>query len=457
MQVSEENAYKIRSLKLSTFAIGSVVLVEVSIGLLVNSLAVLSDGMHAMLDTVTSILLFYATRAALKPPDEDHLYGHEKFETIGGLTGGLVVIGIAILVVYEAAVRLTQGGSIALGLEQAGFFAIGFTFTMDFTRIVIFRKAGSAQSATVKVGFYHAIADLSSTVIALLGFALAAVARVFWADSIASIALGILLTYMSLNLVRSSVMELSDAASRDIVQRIRREILTQEGVLQAQNLRTRKAGSKMFVEVTVQVSNSMNLEEAHALASRIEKRLAEVFGMVDTTIHIEPLERQGGMEQLVEQLARVEGVQEVHEISTVYAGGKLYITLHALVNPQLSVDDAHSVAEKIETRLYTSIKQLEDVTVHVEPYGEKAPDGETCDEELKRFIQGIAEKATHNIRVRRVLTYNAGGKRYISIKCAFAKQVSIAEAHAMASDLEKEIGEKCTDAVVTVHVEPDTA
>src|SRR4030066_1883492 len=110
MPEPSEGAYKLRTLKLSALAIGLVVIVEVTIGSIVNSLAILSDGLHAMLDALTSIMLFAATRAALKPPDEEHTYGHEKFESIGGLIGGIVLIGVAILVAYEAALRLMAGG-----------------------------------------------------------------------------------------------------------------------------------------------------------------------------------------------------------------------------------------------------------------------------------------------------------------------------------------------------------
>src|SRR3972149_7587042 len=118
MRQSRESSYKLRILQWSTAAIASVVLVEVTLGSLVNSLAILSDGLHAMLDTVTSLLLFFATKAALKPPDEEHTYGHEKFETIGGLIGGIVLIGVAILVAYEAALRLMAGGGGGTGLGR---------------------------------------------------------------------------------------------------------------------------------------------------------------------------------------------------------------------------------------------------------------------------------------------------------------------------------------------------
>jgi cation diffusion facilitator family transporter len=93
-------------LKISAVAIFSVVIIEVTIGYLVNSLAIMSDGLNALRDAVSSVMLFFAVRVSMKPPDEEHSYGHEKFETIGGLIGGIFLIAVAFLIFYEAAIRL---------------------------------------------------------------------------------------------------------------------------------------------------------------------------------------------------------------------------------------------------------------------------------------------------------------------------------------------------------------
>jgi len=454
MQPHSESDYKLRTLKLSAIAITSVVIVEVILGLIVDSLAILSDGLHASLDAVTSVMLFVATKAALKPPDEEHTYGHEKFEPIGGLTAGMVLIGVGILVVYEAVSKLMQSGGINIGLGLVGFVAIGYTFCIDIVRMVIFRKATASESTTVKAGFYHALADLSSTGIAFLGFGLATVGF-NQGDSLSSIVLGILLGYLSIRLVRSSIMELSDTASKELIQKTRTEILSHEGILKCENLKVRKVGSKIFAECTVQVSSFMNLEEAHALASKIEMNLTKTFGSVEATIHIEPSEKETRMEQIVEKLASVEGVREVHEISTVYASGKLYITLHAYVDPELSVEAAHEIAEEIEGNMRAGIKQLENATVHVEPYGVEKRAAKIDEDELKKLIDELAKKVKTSLRLKRTVTYAADGKRYINIDCCFTKHVPLTEAHEIASQVEKEIAEYFADAVVTVHIEPE--
>ncbi len=443
---------KLRTLKMSAVAISSVVIIEVIIGLIVNSLAVLSDGLHALLDVFSTLMLFFAARASIKPPDEEHTYGHEKFEAIGGLIAGIILVAVALLVFYEAAIRLLGNVRVNEGLELAGFFAIGYTLCVDFFRITIFRRAGSTHSTSVRAGFYDAISDLSSTVIALLGFGLATLGF-YNGDSLASIFLGSMLIYLSIKLTRTSITELSDATSKDMAQKIQKAILSERGVLRNERLRTRQVGSKTFIETTVIVSDTMSLDEAHALASRIETKLTKAFGTVDSTIHIEPSESAMGMKQRVEKLAKVEGVQEVHEISTIYATGRLYITLHAIVDPKLSVEEAHNIAERIEKNMYSAIKQLEHVTVHVEPFGETLS-VEVGDEQLKSIIANVTDGFAENLQVDKVLTYVAGEKRYINLDCCFTKQITIAEAHELASRIEKEVKERFTNSVVTVHIEP---
>jgi cation diffusion facilitator family transporter len=453
MQGSSEGKYKLKALKISAGAILSVVIVEVTVGLIVNSLAILSDGLHALLDALSSVMLFFAVRASIKPPDEEHTYGHEKFETIGGLIGGMILISVAFLIFYEAAVRLIANSKITTGIEYAGFIAIGYALFVAFLRVTVFRKSQHIESPSMKAGLYDAVSDLSSTIIALLGFGLAT-SGFANGDAFASIFLGIMLSYLSIRLVKVSVMELSDTASKDLVQRTRRIILSCEGIVKTENIKVRKVSSKVFVDATVQVPSVMSLEDSHSLASKIEICLKDAFGNVDATIHIEPSDKKKKMEELVEKLATVEGVKEVHEISTIIVGGKLYITLHAYVNPELSVDQAHDIAEAIEQRMHAEIKPLENVTVHVEPQGDAIPANEVSEALLREIINKVATGISTSLQIKRIITYFAEGKRYINIDCCFTGKVQITEAHHIASLIEKETKEHIANAAVTVHIEP---
>jgi cation diffusion facilitator family transporter len=450
-----ESNYKLRTLELSAIAISSVVAVEIILGLIVRSLAIVSDGLHALLDALTTVMLLVATRMSLKPPDKEHMYGHEKFESIGGLVGGIALLGIALLILYEAVLRVLGNMTINFGLEYVGFVAVGFTFCVDFFRVSIFRRARNYQSSTMKVGLYHAVADLGSTIIAFAGFGFATLG-VYYGDSLASIVLSILLFCLSVKLVLGTGTELTDTISKDVADRVREEILGTQGVRRFKDLKIRKAGEKTFVRATLEVPDYLGLEEAHDLTSRVEAKIKKVVGNADVTIHTEPYETEMPTEGLIEKLAtELQGVRKVHDVNTVYADGKLYVTLHALVHPKLSVEEAHEIAERIEDKIEEKVRDVENVTVHVEPFSPKERKGSMVgEEEIRKIVQSVAEGYQHALRVKRIVTYVASKKRYINIDCCFTRQISVEEAHEAASQIEENLKEHFADTTVTVHMEP---
>jgi len=450
-----ETSYKLSALKRSTIAIASVVLVEIVSGLAVNSLAIVSDGLHALLDALTTLILLVATRMSIKPPDEEHMYGHEKFESVGGLVGGIALVGIAIVIIYEAVLKVLRSLTINVGIEYVGFIAIAYTFCIDFFRVGTFLRARRSESTTMKAGFYHALADLSSTIIAFLGFGLATLGF-YYGDSFASMVLGALLTYLSVKLIWSSGMELTDAISKGVAGKVRREILGTKEVCSCSDLKIRKAGEKTFVRATVQVPDYVSLEEAHDLASKVEGRIKSVLGNADVAVHTEPCKTEMPTEELVEKLAtEVDGVREAHEVNAAYTDEKLYITLHAYVDPQLSVEKAHEIAERIEDRIQEKMKNVENVSVHIEPFNVMRRKGLMVDEEeIRKLVQETAENYQHGLRVRRIVTYVAGKKRYVNIDCSFTKQISVEEAHKIASRIEENLRERFEETTVIVHMEP---
>jgi len=455
MNTTKKHSQKLLTLKISTIAIMSVVVVEVALGLVVGSLAILSDGAHALLDALSMVVLVIATKASLKPPDEEHMYGHEKIEPIGGLIGGIILSVTAVFLMFEAVLKLLENKPyLVLEWEFAGFIAIAYTFCIDILRVSILHRA-EHESVTVKAGLYHAVADLGSTLIAFLGFGLATVG-IFLGDALASMILSAIIGYLSVRLIWSSGMELSDAISKDVATKVRKEILSTKGVCKCENLRVRRAGDKTFVEATVQVPDYMSLEEAHALASKIETDIKSSIGNADVTIHIEPLEAEGRTEKLVEKLAtEVEGVKEAHEINVTCTNGKLYITLHAQVDPTMSIEKSHEIADKIEQKVSKGIRDVKNITVHIEPFDAELRKGSTVDEsEIKEIVYQAMEKYKQTFEIKKIMTYMAEKRRYINIDCSFSGKPSIKDAHELASYIEEKLKEKFAETIVTVHIEP---
>jgi divalent metal cation (Fe/Co/Zn/Cd) transporter len=249
-------------------------------------------------------------------------------------------------------------------------------------------------------------------------------------------------------------MELSDTITKDVADKVRKEILNTRGVYKCEDLKIRKAGDKTFVRATVQVPDYLSFEEAHELTSKIESNIRNSLGNVDVTIHAEPLETEMRTEKLVEKLAKeVHGVKEVHEIDIVYTDGKLYITLDAHVDPKISVEKAHEIAETIEDKIEERIRDLENVTVQIEPFSVQKRKGSMAQEdEIRKIITEMTK--TDLFRIKRILTYVANKRRYINIDFGLTKQVSIEDAHKIASEIEEKVKTRFVETIVTVHMEP---
>lgn len=445
---------KIRTLLISTIAIFSVVFVEVSLGLLVGSLAIVSDGVHALLDATTMFILLLTTRASMKPPDEEHMYGHEKIESLGGFVGGIILLGTAAFLALESILRIIRNELyIVQEWKFAGFAAIAYTICIDILRVGILHKPVK-DSVTIKAGLYHAIADLGSTIVALLGFGFAIIGFQV-SDALASIILSIAIGYLSIKLAWTSGMELSDAVSMDIVEKVRREITSTEGVSKITVLKVRRAGNKIFVEVAVQAPEYLSFDESHALASKIEDRLKECFEAVHVVVHVEPLEREMMIEHLIEKLAwEVEGVKDVHEVNVTHANGKLYVTLHARVDSSRSVQEAHKVAEKIERKLKKAIGNIEHVTVHMEPLEDKMRGPIAGEKEIQQAVHEAIRGFQGILSLKGLTTYVTGGRRYINLECCFKGRTTIEEAHRIASEIENNVKKRVMETAVTVHIEP---
>jgi divalent metal cation (Fe/Co/Zn/Cd) transporter len=206
----------------------------------------------------------------------------------------------------------------------------------------------------------------------------------------------------------------------------------------------------------VQIPDYLTLEEAHKLTAKIQTDIEKAVSNSDVIIQTKPSATGMTTEKLIEALAKeVPGVKEAHEIDVAYTGGKLYVTLHIYVDPKLSIKKAHEIAEGIEERINQKIQNVEDIAVHIEPFTLKERKGATVDErEIRWIIHAAAASYRQAFRIKGIVTYVAGGKRHINIDCVFTREISVEEAHNVASLIEGQIRQQFLETVVTVHVEP---
>jgi cation diffusion facilitator family transporter len=444
---------KTGALRVSLFAILSVILVEGIAGILTGSLALLSDSAHAAFDSLSTFVLLVTTSLSLKPADEDHTYGHGKIEAIGALIGGVILVMLSGTILVLALLRLSGGNR--MHPSMIAYAGAGYTITMDFLRMGILSLALKTGSPTVKADLYHAVSDFGSTVLVFVALALASFGYPI-GDTAVSLVLATLLGYFNVRLIYTSSLDLSDAVSGKLVQSILREIRRTDEVLKCKELRVRRVGPVTYVDTIIAVSPDAELTDADSIASRVEANLTKLLGKSSIMIHVEPLVWEIPLErQIRKATSKVEGARGVHNLSVATIGGGLYVTLHVQVDPSLDLDKAHLIAESVEKGIQSSIPQVRQVAVHLEPSMPESTTGTIVDDiQVSDTIRSIVSTYPDVVQISSIMIYSTGEKLYINVHCLFKGSEPISEIHEMVEKIEDRIRRKFSKAIVTIHPEP---
>ncbi|ABL87308.1 cation diffusion facilitator family transporter [Pyrobaculum islandicum DSM 4184] len=258
------------------------------------SVAVLADAVHSAVDLLAVAITYLAVKTSVKPPDEEHPYGHYKAETLGGIGGSLAVMASATFIAYEAFTRLVRWEPYTPSL--AGVVTMAIAIAVDFNRVVVLRKFRGVSRA-LEADALHFSTDLasSSAILALLIFGVISekyAPEVFtrWSPAI-DIALATAITIyfikLSLALLKSSIIELLDYAPPDVVIKTRQLVQRVAGVQAVKTVKVRKAGGVYHADVTIAVDENLTVKEAHEIADQVEKTLKEELGG-DIAVHVEP-------------------------------------------------------------------------------------------------------------------------------------------------------------------------
>ncbi len=444
---------KTGALKASLLGIVSVIAVEGLAAIITGSLALLSDSAHASFDALSTLILLVATNLAMKPADEDHTYGHGKFESLGSLIGGFILLLLAVGIVVLAVFRLNLGNT--LHPSVLGYGAAGYTMAIEILRMVVLTAALKTGSLSVRADLYHAISDFFSTSLVFAALGLTSLGYPV-GDTAVSLVLASLLAYLSLRLIYASTLDLSDAGSGELVQSILREIRKTDEVLKCKQLRVRRVGQVTYVDAVVAVSPYAGITDADTIASKIENSLGNLLGKSSIIIHLEPLEGDIPLELKIRNATnKIEGARGLHNLSVTNIGSGLYVTLHVQVDPSLPLEKAHGIADSIEKGIETSVPEVRQVTVHLEPSMPESAEGTIVDDEyISDRIRSVIETYPDAVEISGITIYRRGDKMHINVHCLFAGDASISEIHDMISQIEEGVRQKIGDAIVTIHPEP---
>jgi len=263
-----------------------VVVVKFAVGVDTNSLAVFGDALQSSVDSANNLFAIFVVRVAAKAPDEDHPYGHAKFETLGALLIALL-LALSIFELVRGAVARLLTGAPPLNVSGMALGLLVFTLLVNIGVVWIETRAGRRlQSDLLLADALHTRTDVFITIGVLAGLALSR-AGLAWADPALALVVGVLVGRAGYQILRRSIPTLVDERAFDPAT-IQREAEEVSGVVSAYSIRSRHAGDRRFAELTIAVDGQSNVANAHIIADQVEDRLRDRLQLDQVTVHVEP-------------------------------------------------------------------------------------------------------------------------------------------------------------------------
>lgn len=265
-------------------------------GIVGHSAAMVADSVHSLSDFVTDIVVILFVRLSGRPADEDHDYGHGKFETLATLFVSLVLLGVAVMLFVNGVVDIVSAlhGEV---LETPGLVALIAAAASIVIKEILYRytvRCGKkVNSQVVVANAWHHRSDALSSIGVLVGVAGAMLLGGSWSilDPIAATIVSVFIAKVAYNLLMPSLEELLERSlPKEVEQRILDIILSVDGVSSPHHLRTRRIGNAYAIEVHIRMDGNLTLTQAHAVTTTVERLLKQEFG--DSThvgIHTEPV------------------------------------------------------------------------------------------------------------------------------------------------------------------------
>jgi cation diffusion facilitator family transporter len=286
---------------LSVLSNAILILLKVIGGIVTGSVALLTDAVHSSIDLIASTVAFFSIRKAEEPADESHRYGHEKVENLAAAIEGILILIGSAAIAFAAVRRLIKGGhdeTISFGIAVV---AIAITVNMIVSTVMA-RAARKTESPALEGDATHLRTDALSSAAVLVALLLVQITGDQWIDPVMALLVAAVIVVMGVRLLTRSGQVLVDqalpaeevAAIRCIVERF-----AESGVVGYHELRTRRGGSRRYVDLHVQFRHGTSLEAAHRTAHELQDEIAAELKGADVLIHLEPEDRVRPGEALI--------------------------------------------------------------------------------------------------------------------------------------------------------------
>jgi cation diffusion facilitator family transporter len=295
---------KVRTAALSVISNATLILLKLFAGTITGSVAILTEAVHSSIDLVASIVAFFSVRKADEPADESHRYGHEKIENLAAAIEGILILVGSAAIAFEAIRHLINHGRVQT--VGVGIAVIGVSLAVNVTVSVRLARAAKRTGSPALAGdAAHLGTDALTSAAVLVGLVLVQVTGAEWIDPVVALAVAVVVVTTGVRLLtQSSRVLVDESLPPSEIEAIREaiEAVSVSGVVGYHELRTRRAGSRRYVDLHIQFKAGTSLEDAHRVAHELQDLIGDhLAGSTDVLIHLEPEDRVRPGEVLVAQ------------------------------------------------------------------------------------------------------------------------------------------------------------
>jgi cation diffusion facilitator family transporter len=290
--LAAQSAEKQRVARKSTFVsigLNTVLMsVQIVIGVIAHSQALVADGVHSLADLVSDFVVLIANRHSGAEPDADHNYGHSRYETVASLFLGGLLISVGVGMLWRAGTRLTDLQHIPAVHISALVVAVIVLVSKEALFRYMLRAAERVRSAMLIANAWHARSDAASSLVVALGI-VGSLFGVRLLDPIAAAIVGFMVARMGWTFGWDALQDLSDRAlDESATADVRTRLLSTPGVRDVHELRTRKMGDFALVDAHILVDPMISVSEGHYIAETARSRVLLDSRVLDALIHVDP-------------------------------------------------------------------------------------------------------------------------------------------------------------------------
>lgn len=263
--------------------------VQVLVGVLAHSQALIADGIHSLSDLVSDFVVLLANRHSRKEADEDHHYGHHRYETAASLVLGGLLLTVGVGMLWSAVLKLGDPELIPQVKPVALYVALVALVSKELLFRYMLAAAERVRSSMLVANAWHARSDAASSLVVSLGI-IGNLMGYPLLDPVAALIVGFLVTKMGWEFGWDALNDLMDrSVSEDQIEQIREILHETPGVQGVHDLRTRKMGDMIMVDAHLEVDGELSVREGHDIASTARQRVMSQLPVLDVMTHLDPV------------------------------------------------------------------------------------------------------------------------------------------------------------------------